>query len=120
MEVCLSQRWGTVSDNGWSTVDAQVVCAQLGYNTQGKYNYILIVESYYCISSSWCLHLGATHHSDAYFGQGIGQILLDNVGCSGLETKLVSCSYTTPTSSDYHSEDAGVSCIPGNVCCTVD
>ena len=36
VEVCLSQRWGTVADDGWSTADVQVVCRQLGYKTQGK------------------------------------------------------------------------------------
>ena len=31
VEVCLSQVWGTVTDDGFSTVDARVVCRQLGY-----------------------------------------------------------------------------------------
>ena len=59
-----------------------------------------------------CGHPGVQYFSSAYFGQGIGSIFLDNVACSGSETSLISCSYTTPTSSDSHSEDAGVRC-PG-------
>ena len=37
VEVCLSQRWGTVNGDGWSSVDTQVVCRQLGYRTEGYY-----------------------------------------------------------------------------------
>ena len=33
LEVCISQRWGTVRSNGWSLADAQVVCRSLGYET---------------------------------------------------------------------------------------
>ena len=35
VEVCLSQRWGTVTDDGWSTAEVQVICEQLGYSSQG-------------------------------------------------------------------------------------
>ena len=57
-------------------------------------------------------HPVVEHFSSSYFGQGYGFIFLDNVACNGNETSLTSCSYTTPTSDDSHSKDAGVRC-PG-------
>ena len=35
LEVCLSRRWGAVSDEEWSIFDAQVACKQLGYKSSG-------------------------------------------------------------------------------------
>ena len=35
VEVCLNNRWGTVHDSGWTQVDANVACGQLGYSNAG-------------------------------------------------------------------------------------
>lgn len=55
---------------------------------------------------------GATAYSNAYFGQGIIPIILDNVGCSGSEARLIDCYYSSHIDCS-HSDDAGVRCITG-------
>ena len=37
VEVCLSQRWGTVSSDGWTDINSQVVCDALGYDFIGMF-----------------------------------------------------------------------------------
>ena len=49
----------------------------------------------------------------AAFGQGSGDILLDNVVCDGFERRLVDCASNPPTTSScQHTKDAGVVCQP--------
>ena len=88
MEVNYNGEWGTVCDDGWSSIDAGVVCRQLGLGSTGR------------------------SYSRALFGQGSGPIWLDSVSCTGSESTLVSCGHlgVNITRNCDHSEDAGVRC----------
>ena len=53
---------------------------------------------------------GSIARTRAYFGRGTAPILLDDVACTGTESRLVYCRYDSITSDCSHSEDAGVTC----------
>ena len=87
VELWYSEQWNTVCDDSWDINDATVVCRQLGY--QGA----------------------AFAHQSAYFGQGLGRILLDNLQCTGTETSLFRCTHNGLYNHNcVHGEDAGVTC----------
>ena len=55
--------------------------------------------------------LAAQAFSSAYFGQGGGPILLDDVACTASDTSLVTCSSSgIGTHNCNHTKDAGVRC----------
>ena len=66
----------------------------------------------------YCSHIG-TAFGSAYFGQGNGTILLDDVQCDGTESYLTNCTHIT-NHNCAHSEDAGVRCAgkDSSVMCT--
>uniref|UniRef100_A0A8C2I031 Lysyl oxidase homolog n=1 Tax=Cyprinus carpio TaxID=7962 RepID=A0A8C2I031_CYPCA len=95
LEVFYNNEWGTICDDDFSILAAQVACRELGF-------------------------LGAVSWSpSAKFGQGEGRIWLDNVHCTGREKSLAECPSNGFGVSDCrHSEDVGVICnqkrIPGH------
>ena len=88
VEVCRNNVWGTVCDDGWGAPDATVVCRQAGYSS-----------------------FGAIPRVGAFFGQGRGDIFLDDVSCNGTEQRLTDCMASS-THNCVHREDAGVTCSP--------
>ena len=49
---------------------------------------------------------------NAFFGQGTGPILLDNIDCTGNEQSLLSCPHNGINIHNCgHHEDAGVRCL---------
>ena len=43
VEICLSNEWGTICDDAFSSVDAEVVCRRLGYLTTGVYLHVIVI-----------------------------------------------------------------------------
>ena len=92
MEVYHSGTWGTVCDYGWDLSDAQVVCNQLGL---GK---------------------ASAAMDNAFYGQGTGQIWLDNLNCAGTEWTIGNCSHRGWGYYNYycgHENDASIRCSSG-------
>ncbi|XP_072171896.1 scavenger receptor cysteine-rich domain-containing protein DMBT1-like [Diadema setosum] len=69
VEVLHDGEWGTVCDNSWGMDDATVVCRMLGFGGAAE--------------APCCAH----------FGQGSGNILLDNVLYKGSKDNVGSCLY---------------------------
>ena len=98
LEIRYDGQWGTICDDYWTDVEADVACRALGY-PKGS------VEG------------GGSRFDRAHFGPGSGSILLDDVNCVGNETSLLECDYrkkngvkTVGYNNCTHREDVGVRC----------
>ncbi|XP_077975564.1 scavenger receptor cysteine-rich domain superfamily protein-like [Styela clava] len=80
--------WGTICDFGWDIEDAKVVCRAL------EFPGVISALKY------------------AYYGEGTGQIWLNNVNCDGNEVSLDQCAHNGWGSHFCsHDDDAAVECL---------
>jgi len=87
VEVRHDNQWGTVCDDEWDIKDAEVVCRSMDCGT------------------------AQSSKNSAFFGQGQGDIWLDDVDCFGNETSLFHCRHPSLGENNCgHGEDAGVVC----------
>lgn len=87
VEVFHSKQWGTVCDDNWDLLDAEVVCRQLDCGR------------------------ALSAPGGGQFGRGVGIIWMDETNCTGMESTLSSCrGRPWGINNCYHGEDAGVVC----------
>ena len=112
MEVCYNNAWGTVCDNSWSTNDANVACRQLGFN--GTSRFITVHNMEWCYDLSHFINIGAISLFGSFVVDGTGQIVLDDLQCTGSESRLIDCPHNGLGNHNCdHSQDAGIRCVPG-------
>ncbi|XP_054748405.2 scavenger receptor cysteine-rich type 1 protein M130-like [Lytechinus pictus] len=92
VEIYYDGDWGTICDDEWDILDADVVCRQLGFT-------------------------GAIRALPrAYFGPGEDLIRADNVRCTGNEERIQDCPNAGwDTHNCVHLEDASVECSTASV-----
>ncbi|KAL4239801.1 scavenger receptor [Mactra antiquata] len=89
VEVYHNGQWGTVCDDSFDDKAASVVCSMLGFNPRQ-----------------------ARAIDGVAFGEGLGDIVIDDIRCTGLESDIADCKSRIwgSVNNCHHTEDAAVEC----------
>ena len=93
LEVYYNSEWGTVCDDSWGSPDAIVACRQMGF-------------------------VGVSDSDRSLFGSAASsqRIWLDDVACSGSESRLTDCGHAGIGNENcLHFEDVGIVCSNGKL-----
>ncbi|KAL4221648.1 Deleted in malignant brain tumors 1 [Mactra antiquata] len=90
VEVYYQGRWGTICDDNFDHNDVKVICRMLGYYQGSDYG---------------------VAYPGAYYGEGYGPIIIDDLNCYGYESDITQCPSRTWNSNNCaHKEDVGINC----------
>ena len=93
LELYYDNEWGTVcNDASWGKCEATVACKQMGFADVTDYNTSVFRR-----------------------GSSSQNIWLDDVDCTGSESRLIDCRYSSIMSSCSHRKDVGIVCGPGEL-----
>jgi len=109
VELCVDGEWGTVCDDQWNQVEANIVCDQLGYGREGTYC-ILWCHDHMALRILYALFIDAIGVRGAFFGEGNGPIHYEQILCTGSESALTDCPTLRSFFPCFHREDSGVIC----------
>ena len=105
--------------DSWDFLDQVLICTVLSVKLRSlcigpKIDMCTLVYKHLYLNVKWWFSIATLAVSRATFGQGTGPIYLDDVGCTGTESSLLSCSHRGigVLRRCYHFEDAGVMCPP--------
>lgn len=100
IEVCLEGTFVAVCMEHWDNLDARVVCRQLGFSPYGEY---LLLSCFTKEEVQFILLTGAISVPGSYFGQSLlTSKLIGNVGCTGSEDNITSCTHSLLSTCPSH------------------
>ena len=127
VEIYYNGAWGTICDDYWNSTDVDVACRALGF-AGGASGHAAILQNRdtrfgRAAEYNEYLRLGTCPEDacgdaanqgvfyDSHFGSGSGEILLDDVRCSGTEQGLLECSRNQGEHNCSLAETAGLRCL---------
>lgn len=90
LEFCLDENWVGVCDTNWNNVDAGVACYQLGYSPYGNGAEWL---KFWNFDMMWLRYNAGERIESNLFSSQSSMLVVNNVQCSGSETRLDDCPY---------------------------
>ena len=111
VEFCVGGLWGTVCNYGWDKADAAAVCKQLGLNAPGNNNIILDLIQQVSLIIDFLKEPRPLPNGSVPRVQNLQTpIVLDNVRCDRLNTRLDDCPREDVVEYCTHDIDAGAFC----------